>query len=362
MPFLHQTGNRTVFQAIPVSIVTTGGSRGIRAIQLPQQPLSVFHTLQPTATSVPQNHFRPETTTSTVATSGNVQLPVMASNISSFMPKFAATAVATHQRAFVQQQPNEIYLRATNTSIPPLSTSTTTSSSTAKVSSSFILAENVSTTSSSTTASNNLENELSYPPDELFNSVDGEASSTATTVSSENLATSAIKSLPSLSSSTMNNINDNNGILEDEDGDDESSSPMNVFFETGNLVTSSSLSVPQSSDQSETFVQRNNISSSLNLPSNPPRGLLQEIPRGWLRKLVSTAKGPRVFYYNTMGKKFSTSEDVNQFFLRLGQLVKPGLFNFEPDKFQEDSAKEMAMPGKAGICQQQQPIMQSVLT
>jgi hypothetical protein len=112
-------------------------------------------------------------------------------------------------------------------------------------------------------------------------------------------------------------------------------------------------------DQGESFLQTNNISSSLNLPSNPPRGLLQEIPKGWLRKLVNTVKGTRVFYYNTMGKKFSTAEEINQYFLRLGQSVKPGLFNFEPDKVQEDSAKEMA--GKANNCQQPQQ-MQSVLT
>ena len=50
--------------------------------------------------------------------------------------------------------------------------------------------------------------------------------------------------------------------------------------------------------------------------------------------------------------------------LTIGQSVKPGLFNFEPDKFQEDSAKEMALQaGKASNCQQQQQQqMQSVLT
>jgi hypothetical protein len=163
----------------------------------------------------------------------------------------------------------------------------------------------------------------------------------------------------------MNNIDDNNGFLEDEDGNNDRHPSINFCFEKGNVVTSTSASVTPSSNQSESFVQKSNISSSLNLPSNPPRGLLQEIPQGWIRKLVTTVKGPRIFYYNTMGKKFSNSEEINQYFFRLGQSVKPGLFNFEPEKFQENSAKEIAMPGKAGNSQQQQQQqqqMQSVLT
>ncbi len=75
--------------------------------------------------------------------------------------------------------------------------------------------------------------------DELFDSEDGDA----TTMSSENLTTSAVKSLPSLASSKLNNID----VVKDEESNDESSPSMNFFFETGNIVTSSSSSGPQSS-------------------------------------------------------------------------------------------------------------------
>ena len=100
---------------------------------------------------------------------------------------------------------------------------------------------------------------------------------------------------------------------------------------------------------------------SLNLPTNLPRGILQEIPRGWVRKLVTTGKGPRIFYYNTMGKKFSNAEEIKQYFLRLGQSVKAGLFNFEPSKFSEDCSGNI-LNGKSNLegCQQPQQ-MQTVL-
>ena len=89
------------------------------------------------------------------------------------------------------------------------------------------------------------------------------------------------------------------------------------------------------------MVEDSNSQVTLNLPTNPQRGQLQEIPRGWIRKIVTTGKGSneqKVFYYNTMGKKFSCKEEVEQYFGRLGQTVKAGLFNFEPPKFTEDEA------------------------
>ncbi len=58
-----------------------------RAIQLPQQPLPILQTLQ-------SQGFKPVVTTSN---SSNGQIPIMAANISSIMPRFAATAVAAHQ-------------------------------------------------------------------------------------------------------------------------------------------------------------------------------------------------------------------------------------------------------------------------
>ena len=95
---------------------------------------------------------------------------------------------------------------------------------------------------------------------------------------------------------------------------------------SNDIVTPSNYNVVPSNEESD-------IQTNLNLPSNPQRGQLQEIPRGWLRKVVTTGKArgqQKVFYYNTMGKKFSSKEDVEQYFGRLGQTVKPGLFNFDP--------------------------------
>ena len=334
--FLHQGGNRGVYQAIPVSIVSAGGGRGLvpRAIHLPQQPLPVLHAL-PTTNAGP---YKPLTTLS--ATNG--QLPIMAANVSSFMPKFAATAVTTHQRAYVQPLSNDIYIRTTNNSSSNIS-----STSTSMVSSPYLPMSNVS-------IATNLESELSCPPDELFDSEDGDATPT-----SQNPATSAVKSLPSIKSITdKNNIDDDIEIAEVDDGEegnDESPPPlMACYFESSNFSTS------QVNNQMELSDAINVRNSSLNLPSNPPRGLLQEIPRGWVRKLVTTSKGPRVFYYNTMGKKFSSAEEINQYFLRLGQSVKSGLFNFDPSKFQEESAKDI-VNGNRQLTSQQQQQMQTVL-
>lgn len=69
--------------------------------------------------------------------------------------------------------------------------------------------------------------------------------------------------------------------------------------------------------------------AALNLPSNPKREQLQEIPRGWLRKIITTGKvadQPKVYYYNTVGKKFSCQEEIDQYFSRLGQTVRPGWY------------------------------------
>jgi hypothetical protein len=79
---------------------------------------------------------------------------------------------------------------------------------------------------------------------------------------------------------------------------------------------------------------------------------------------VTTGKGARVFYYNTMGKKFSNAEEINQYFSRLGQLVKPGLFNFEPRSQEEvkttTTTTTTAGNNNSGSFQQQ--TMQTVLT
>ena len=118
-----------------------------RAIQLPQQPLPIIHTLQSAS------QFKPVTTISS-----NGQIPVMAANISSIMPKFAATAVAAHQKVAIQQQQqqqqcNEMYFSPGNISVGG------TTFSASVVTSSYL-----PTTSTTTTTSNRIENELTCPP------------------------------------------------------------------------------------------------------------------------------------------------------------------------------------------------------
>ena len=41
-----------------------------------------------------------------------------------------------------------------------------------------------------------------------------------------------------------------------------------------------------------------------------------------------------------MGKKFSSQEEINQYFSRLGQTVRPGLFNFDPPKLVDEDDDE----------------------
>ena len=53
------------------------------------------------------------------------------------------------------------------------------------------------------------------------------------------------------------------------------------------------------------------------LPSNRFHGQLTSIPKGWLRKVVTTSKGfQQVFYYNPVGKRFSCQEEIDQYFAR----------------------------------------------
>jgi hypothetical protein len=275
-----------------------------RTIQLPQQPIPVLHTLSNT----PQ--FKPMPTVHT--TTSNGQLSMLATNVSSFIPNFGATTVATHQRAYVQQPSNEIYVQSLPTSV-----STTTNLQSSNLTTSTYLPM-------SSVPSVSLDNDLSCPPDEIFDSEDGDATSNEN--DSESVTTSAVKSLPTISSTT-----DKNNDVENNDVD--GGTDINALFD--------------SYVDPEQMESTDNCQTSLNLPTNRPRGVLQEIPRGWVRKLVTTGKGPRVFYYNTMGKKFSSAEEISQYFLRLGQSVKPGLFNFEPSKCNEDGSVNNFLNGKS---------------
>ena len=67
-------------------------------------------------------------------------------------------------------------------------------------------------------------------------------------------------------------------------------------------------------DVSDTLILANTASL---LPSNRFHGQLTSIPKGWLRKVVTTSKGfQQVFYYNPVGKRFSCQEEIDQYFAR----------------------------------------------
>jgi hypothetical protein len=104
----------------------------------------------------------------------------------------------------------------------------------------------------------------------------------------------------------------------------------------------------------------------LNLPTNPQRGRLEEIPKGWLRKIIPSSKPshpPKVVYYSSVGKRFSSQEEIDQYFSRLGQTVKPGLFNFEPprlvdeDEDEDDEDQDMEDTQTFSGVRQKQPLL-----
>lgn len=96
----------------------------------------------------------------------------------------------------------------------------------------------------------------------------------------------------------------------------------------------------------ETGVEESDTDNTaeMTLPSNRFHGQLTSIPKGWLRKVVTTGKGfQKVFYYNPVGKRFSCQEEIDQYFARLGYSVPLGLFNFELPKLvdEEDEDEEI---------------------
>ena len=120
------------------------------------------------------------------------------------------------------------------------------------------------------------------------------------------------------------------------------------------------------SEEDDADINGDNNDATLNLPTIPQRGQLQEIPKGWLRKIITTGKTsnqPKVFYYNRVGKKFSCQEEIDQFFSRLGQTVLPGLFNFEPprlvdeDDDDDDDDQEMEDHSNFSSLQQKQQLL-----
>lgn len=154
--------------------------------------------------------------------------------------------------------------------------------------------------------------DLSGPPDDLFDSEDGDASSVATTTEAPSPASldEDMKSYTMISCEADND--DSMCVVSSRQADDNDTSTVHV-------TSTSNIPVDYSEDMSDD-PESSNV--SLNLPSNPPRGQIQEFPRGWLRKVITSMGQQKVFYYNNMGKKFSNHEEVEQYFARLGQTVK----------------------------------------
>ena len=101
------------------------------------------------------------------------------------------------------------------------------------------------------------------------------------------------------------------------------------------------------------------IANSLNLPSNPDRGQLQEIPRGWIRKIIPTSDQQKVYYYNPTGKRFGSQDEIDQHFVRLGQTVMPGLFNFEPPKLVDEDEDDDYDDDEDEMCEDMEAIEKS---
>jgi hypothetical protein len=224
------------------------------------------------------------------------------------------------------------------------------------------------------------------PPADLFDSEDGDALSVATTTETPtpppslngdpilSLApiTAAIKSLPYLpdQNSGLNTAT----IATNSSGEKVVviQQPQNHILNnglgspTGTVVQLNPAGVPQhilqQSDLLQSFESTNNFNNialipalslasaaasaadtfedeatKMTLPSNRFHGQLTSIPKGWLRKVVTTSKGfQKVFYYNPVGKRFSTQEEIDQYFARLGYSVPMSLFNFELPKLVDE--------------------------
>ena len=232
------------------------------------------------------------------------------------------------------------------------------------------------------------------PPADLFDSEDGDALSVATTTETPtpppslngdpvlSLApiTAAIKSLPYLpdQNSGLNTAT----IATNSSGEKVVviQQPQNHILNnglgspTGTVVQLNPAGVPQhilqQSDLLQSFESTNNLNNiavipalslasaasaadtfedeatKMTLPSNRFHGQLTSIPKGWLRKVVTTSKGfQKVFYYNPVGKRFSTQEEIDQYFARLGYSVPTSLFNFElPKLVDEDEDDDLDDP------------------
>ena len=90
-------------------------------------------------------------------------------------------------------------------------------------------------------------------------------------------------------------------------------------------------------------------------------GEMQKIPRGWLRRIVTSGSGAtlqrNVCYISPAGQKFFSHATLEQHFARLGQSVMSGLFNFEPPQLvdeDEDDEEELEKCSTSSLQQHQQ--------
>ena len=88
---------------------------------------------------------------------------------------------------------------------------------------------------------------------------------------------------------------------------------------------------------------------------------LTQIPRGWLRRIVTSGSGAtlqrNVCYISPAGQKFFSHATLEQHFARLGQSVMSGLFNFEPPQLvdeDEDDEEELEKCSTSSLQQHQQ--------
>jgi hypothetical protein len=209
-------------------------------------------------------------------------------------------------------------------------------------------------TASHEQAENQSDRELSCPPEELFDSEDDEdedASSVATTTEapSPEPEANSINSSFRVYATTAKSFGS---------GD---ASPGSGKGAVVNVIVTTNQTLPDDNDGN------GDGDAMLNLPTNPQRGQLEEIPKGWLRKIITSGNPghpPKVFYYSSVGKRFSSQEEIDQYFSRLGQTVKPGLFNFEPprlvDEDEDDEDQEMEDTQTFSSVPQKQPLLTSM--
>ena len=311
------TGATVQLQAIPV----TGSGAGGTNLTLPQQPLPLVQQIGTRQIVLTNAATAAAATTST-------SLTKMAHRVADIMPGIAATALDSAQKVSGTLVNNSA------------ATLVTTSTNSADVLYRSILTPNspnltpltpvTSTTISSPTGGFNLIDH--QPPADLFDSEDGDALSVATTTETPTPPPSlngdtvaAIKSLPD---------KDQQLLLTSLD--------PNIMTNTATKVVviqqPPQLCPPPSEEEEDTDIDTDTLSNTASLlPSNRFHGQLTSIPKGWLRKVVTTSKGfQQVFYYNPVGKRFSCQEEIDQYFARLGYSVPISLFNFELPKLVDE--------------------------